>query len=183
MQVGDNVPVSDIADLMVVAITPNRSMVWQSAQGDTISWVLALYPINGSQTRLVWRIHTIYDWRSPLLVADLFTDLADLVAVRQNMLGIKARAEGAPLPDQASLNAEVALWTLTFLGLLVAAGGLIVRRDWLRPLLAVSVGSLIMIGLVLVKPPFWVDGLVTLGVCGGLGWLYWPAARQARPRP
>jgi hypothetical protein len=71
------------------------------------------------------------------------------------------------------------LWLVTFLGFLVAETGLVVRRDWLRPLLAVSATGLITIGLVLLKPPVWVDGLVAIGVCVGLWWTYRPAARSA----
>jgi hypothetical protein len=67
-------------------------------------------------------------------------------------------------------------------GFLVAEAGLVVRRDWLRPLLAVSATGLITIGLVLVKPPLWVDGLVTLGVYVGLWGVYRPAARRASSR-
>jgi hypothetical protein len=45
--------------------------------------------------RLVWRIHLgPYNWASPLILAQLFADLAGFVVVRQNLRGIKARAEG-----------------------------------------------------------------------------------------
>ncbi len=62
---------------------------------------------------------------------------------------------------------------------LVAEAGLVVRRDWLWPGLAVSATGLLTVGLLLVAPPLWVDGLVTLGVCVGLWWMYRPAARRA----
>jgi hypothetical protein len=74
---------------------------------------------------------------------------------------------------------ELALWVVAFLAFLVAEAGLVVRRDWLRPLLAVSATGLITVGLLLVKPPLWVDGLITLGAWAGLWWLYRPAAQKA----
>jgi hypothetical protein len=39
--------------------------------------------------------------------------------------------------------------------------------------------GLITVGLMLLKPPIWVDGLATLGVFVGLWWMYRPAARRA----
>ncbi|TME00856.1 MAG: hypothetical protein E6I80_24290 [Chloroflexi bacterium] len=95
------------------------------------------------------------------------------------MLGIKERAEGATLEAPVVTYTELALWVATFLGFLVAEAGLVVRRDWPRPLLAVSATGLITIGLVLLKPPVWVDGLVTIGVFVGLWWMYRTAARRA----
>lgn len=120
-----------------------------------------------------------YQWTSPYVIPQLFSDLADLVAVRQNMLGIKERAEGAMLAAPAVTYTELALWLVTFVCFLVAEAGLVVRRDWLRPLLAVSATGLITISLVLLKPPLWADGLVTLGLCVGLRWTYRPASRRA----
>ena len=64
---------------------------------------------------------------------------------------------------------------------MAAEAGLVVRRDWLRPGLAVSATGLITIDLLLVKPPLWVDGLVTVSVLVGLWWIYRPANRKAKP--
>jgi hypothetical protein len=179
MQVGDNVPISPIANIKVAAVEPNRYLLWKGESGHD-SWILALYPIDASHMRLVWRMHDApYQWTSPYVIPQLFSDLADLVAVRQNMLGIKARAEGGGPPAPVVVYTELALWVATFLGFLVAEAGLVVRRDWLRPLLAVSATGLITVGLVLVKPPVWVDGLATLGSLVGLWWIYRPVAHRA----
>lgn len=177
LKVGDNIRIG-LGTFKVVAVEPNHSLVWASENGG-YSMALALYPLDASHTRLVWRIHGVYDWTSPYIVPQLFSDGVDLIAVRQNMLGIKERAEGATPEAPAVTYTELALWLATFLGFLVAEAGFVVRRDWLRPLLAVSTTGLITIGLVLLKPPIWVDGLGTLGVCVGLWWMYRPAARGA----
>ncbi len=156
--------------------------IWEGVNYRVVM-ALGLYPLDASHTRLVWRIHNApYNWASPYVVTQLFTDAADFFAVRQNMLGIKARAEGVAPISQALLNTEAALWAVMFLGFLVAETGLVVRRDWLRPLLAVSATGLLMVGLVLIRPPVWVDGLVTLGVCVGLWWIYRPTAHRASVR-
>jgi hypothetical protein len=91
-----------------------------------------------------------------------------LIAIRQNMLGIKARAEGTGPPAPAIVYTELALWVAAFLGFLVAEAGLVVRRDRVRPLLDVSATGLIAVSLLLVKPPLWIDGLVTIGIFVGL---------------
>src|SRR5437762_2644572 len=137
--------------------------------------VMVLYPVDASHTRLVWRQHAAYNWTSPsLIIPQLFSDGADLIAIRQNMLGIKEHTEGAGPEAPAVVYTELALWVAVFLGCLVAEAGLVVRRDWLRPGLAVSATCLLTVGLLLVKPPVWVDGLVTLGMWAGLWKTYWP---------
>ncbi len=180
LKVGDTISILKGNNWKVVAVEPNHYLVWESKGGHD-SMVLALYPVDVSHTRLVWRIHnnTPYDWTSPYIVPQLFTDGVDLLAIRQNMLGIKARAERAGPPAPAVVYTELALWVVAFLGFLIAEAGLVVRRDWLRPLLAVSATGLITVGLLLVKPPVWVDGLVTLGSLVGLWWLYRPTVRRA----
>jgi hypothetical protein len=95
------------------------------------------------------------------------------------MLGIKERAEGVVPEALAVTYTELALWIAAFLGFLVAEAGLVVRRDWLRPLLAVSMTGLITVGLLLLKPPIWVDGLATLGICVWLWWMYRSPAQRA----
>ena len=182
LTVGDEMPIWKGITWKVVAVEPNRSLVWESASGrDSI--VLALYPLDASHTRLVWRIHNApYDWTSPsVLLPQLFSDFADVIAVRQNLLGIQARAEGVRPEAPAIMYTELALWLAVFLGFLGACAGLVIRRDWLRPGLAASATGLITIGLVLVKPPLWTDGLITLGVLVGLWWTYRPDARRAIP--
>jgi hypothetical protein len=111
---------------------------------------------------------------SGYIVAQLFADLADGIAGRENLLGIKRRAEGAPLGTPAMLHLELnlALWLAAFAGFLVAEAGLVVRRHWIRPLLVVSATALLAIGLILVRPPTWVDKLATFCVFMGLWWMY-----------
>ena len=182
LRVGDDLPVWRANTYKVVAIEPNRFLVCESASGRD-SMTLALYPLDASHTRLVWRKRDApYLWTSPsVLIPQLFADAVDVIAIRQNMLGTKARAEGAGPPALTVVYSELALWMATFLGFLVAETGLVLRRDWLRPGLAVSATGLITIGLLLVKPPLWVDGLVTTGVLMGVWWMYRSTAQRAMP--
>ncbi|HEX6551671.1 MAG TPA: hypothetical protein VF026_02830 [Ktedonobacteraceae bacterium] len=182
LKVGDDLPIWRGNNYKVVAVEPNRFLVWESQSGRD-SMTLALYPLDASHTRLVWRKHDApYIWTSPpVLIPQLFADAVDVIAIRQNMLGIKARAEGAGPPAPTVFYTELALWLAAFLGFLVAEAGLAVRRDWVRPLLAVSSTGLITVGLLLVKPPVWADGLATLGILAGLWWMYRSATRRAVP--
>ena len=181
VKVGDDLAIGKGNIFKVVAVEPNHYLVWASPDGG-YSMAVALYPLDANHARLVWRIHGTYTWASPsVLIPQLFSDGADVIAVRQNMLGIKARAEGVAPEAPAIMYTELALWLAAFLSFLVAEAGLVVRRDWLRPLLAVSATGLITVGLVLIKPPIWVDGLTMIGVCVGLWWTYRAAARRAEP--
>ena len=181
LSVGDTISIMKGVDYQVVAVEPNQYLVWASPDGGW-SMVVALYPVDATHTRLVWRQHAVYNWTTPYIVAQLFSDGADVIAIRQNLLGIKARAEGAGPPAPALVYTELALWVAAFFAFLVAEAGLVVRRDWLRPGLAVSVSGLFTVGLLLLKPPIWVDGLVTLGILVGRWWVYRPAAGRASVR-
>ncbi len=182
LKAGDTLPIWRGNNYKVVAVEPNHCFVWESKSGQD-SMTLALYPLDTSHTRLIWRKRDApYIWTSPfILIPQLFSDLADLIAIRQNLLGIKERAEGVTLEAPVVTYTELALWVVTFLGFLAAEVGLVVRRDWLRPLVAVSETGLNTVGLVLIKPPIWVNGLITLGSLAGLRWIYRPAAQKAMP--
>jgi hypothetical protein len=179
LSVGDTISIMKGVDYQVVAVEPNHFLVWASPDGGW-SMAVALYPVDASHTRLVWRQHAAYNWTAPYIVSQLFSDGADLIAIRQNMLGIKERAEGSGPPTPTLVYTELALWVAAFLAFLLAEAGLVVRRDWLRPGLAVSTTGLLTIDLILLKPPVWVDGLVTLGAWVGLWKTYRPNGHRGR---
>jgi hypothetical protein len=75
LKVGDDIRIG-LGTFKVVALEPNHSLVWASPNGEW-SMALALYPVDANHTRLVWRIHGIYDWTSLYSVPQLFTDGAE----------------------------------------------------------------------------------------------------------
>jgi hypothetical protein len=97
-KVGDEVPLSRVAKLFFFEIEPNNYLVWSEDKGDTpgaFTW--ALYPIDGSHTRLVSRIGWNFHWSEPnLLLLDFFTEFTDHLAVREILRGVKGRVEGHP---------------------------------------------------------------------------------------
>lgn len=57
--------------------------------------VVAVTPTNDGRTRLVNRIHAVYDWRHPLdaSLGVVLMEFGDFAMNRRMMRGIKARAE------------------------------------------------------------------------------------------
>lgn len=169
---GDTMPIWKGIDYIVAAVEEDRYVVWESKSGRD-SMALALYPLDTTHTRLVWRIRNgPYNWTSSFILLQLFTDACDFLAVRQNMLGLQSRAEGMAPEASALAYGELGLWLALFVAFIVAEVGLIVRRDWARPLVATFATGLITIGLVLGRPAVWVDGFAVLAVYMGLVWIY-----------
>jgi hypothetical protein len=70
--------------------TPNRTWTWR------------LTPVHGGQTRLVTRMHTVYEWRRPLvLFTVVLMECADFPMMRRMMRGIRDRAESVETPVAA----------------------------------------------------------------------------------
>ncbi len=59
------------------------------------TWAWRLSPTDGTATRLVTRIHAVYDWQRPLtaLLGVLLMEFGDFAMQRRMLRGIKARAE------------------------------------------------------------------------------------------
>ena len=187
LKVGDTVPVWRKLDFPVVAVATNQFLVIASANKHD-SMALGLYPVDPSHTRLVWRIHLgPYTWTSPFIAAQLFTDVADFVAVRQNLRGIKARAEGKRPESERIVYTELLLWVSCFVVFITAEVILLVTKGLLRPLMAVVGSGLMTAWLVLVQPPLWIT---LIGTLASLAFLWWAfrtdslaATKKLEPRP
>ncbi len=173
LKAGDLLPVWRDITHRVVAVQPNEYLLDSSPSGRD-SWLWALVPVDARRTRLIWRMrHAPYDWSSPSFLArQLATDLGDFVVVRNILLGIRERAEGRPIGSLAAGTAAVGLWLLAFAAFLASLVAVVVRRDWLRPLLAVMGTCATTLLLVFSMPPVWVDALAVVAVYGGLWWVY-----------
>jgi len=164
---GDVVPIWRGIGFPVRAIQTNRYMVFAS-DDDKNSMALELLPAGAGRTRLVWRIRLApYNWKSPPVLLQGFTDVADFIAVRQNLLGIKVRAEGKAPESSVWMHVALALWVLSFLLFLTAEIGLVVREDPYGPLIAAMATGLITVFLVLANLALWVDllGVLVAGLC------------------
>jgi hypothetical protein len=178
LAVGDKMPIfpatppftSDVFQT-VASIQPNQYLLTKGGDGTT--WVWALYSLDGSatpQTRLVWRMRSApYVWTSPVIAAQLLTELVDYVAVSENMLGIKERVEGWVTPAYA-LYLQAGLWLIVFIVYLAANIGIVTWRRWRRALLVALAAGLVTIALALSRPPLWMDVVAAVAACAGWGW-------------
>lgn len=140
---------------------------------------MGLYPVDENHTRLVGRIRLgPYNWKSRWIAAQLFADAADFIAVRQNLLGIKARVEGGALESAGRMHGELALWLLSFAVFVLAEIGLIVSKELSLPLLVAASTGFLTVWLVLAKPPVWMD---VFGLLAGVA-LVWRVFRSPEIR-
>jgi len=99
LQIGQWVPMSPFTTpsertaLKVHSFEGNEWLLWNKPDS---TWVWRLTPTNNDQTRLVTRIHAVYDWHHPLMavLGVLLMEFGDFAMLRRMLRGIKARAEG-----------------------------------------------------------------------------------------
>ena len=94
---------TDKTAFRVGAVDTERWLLWAKADS---TWVWQLKPSDDNGTRLVTRIHAVYDWRHPLSTAMgvVLMEFGDFAMLRRMLRGIKARAE--TLGHQASQPAD-----------------------------------------------------------------------------
>jgi hypothetical protein len=98
LRVGQWVPMSPAATptdrtvFKVHSFEVNEWLLW--AKPDS-TWLWRLTPAGSNGTRLVTRIHAVYDWRHPptALLDVLLMEFGDFAMLRRMLRGIKARAE------------------------------------------------------------------------------------------
>jgi hypothetical protein len=111
LQVGDRVPMiaGEEVGPVVKELEPNHRMLWWDGQGE-FTWEWLLEPVDDHRTRLVTRIQEAYPplWSRRMLHA-IVASTGDIVMVRKQLRGIKARAErlARAAPDFASATAGI----------------------------------------------------------------------------
>lgn len=138
---GDEVPISPAGGLEFRAIEPNRYLIWGGEPGwGGITW--ALYPIDETHTRLVFRARISYSWKQPVqLFYDLLTEFTDHVAVRKILQGVKGRVEGHIEP-MSRANLEFALYVAAAFLFFAAIIRLLIHPfSWARWLSGLATGT------------------------------------------
>lgn len=162
-KVGDEVPISPAGGLVFYAIEPNQYFVWSGEAGwGGYTW--ALYPIDENHTRLVSRARFSYTWSKPSQLAlDLFTELAEHLAVPKILQGVQGRVEGH-VEAMAQANTEFAIYLGSAL-LFVAAEVLILLRPLTRSraLAGIAAGAAWLITWY-APMAIWFGGILDLGV-------------------
>jgi hypothetical protein len=98
LEVGQWVPMSPTSSpsertaLKVHSFEVNKWLLWTKPDS---TWAWQLTPTDDGETRLVTRIHAVYDWRHPLMavLGVLLMEFGDFAMIRRMLQGIKARAE------------------------------------------------------------------------------------------
>jgi hypothetical protein len=141
-EVGDEVPISAIHSMVFYAIEPNQYLVW-TGKGDaapaSLAW--ALYPLDDSHTRLVSRVRWRYQLTGPVSAGmALFVDLADHIAVRKILQGVKGRVEGQIEPVWVA-DAEFIVFVAAYVVFVAARIALLARPlTWTSWLTACGAG-------------------------------------------
>jgi hypothetical protein len=95
LQVGDLVPmvVGQEIGPRVKELEPNRRMLWWDGHGE-FTWEWMLDPLDDQTTRLLCRVQEAYPplWSRRMLYA-VAASIGDIVMVRKQLRGIRARAE------------------------------------------------------------------------------------------
>ena len=91
---------SEVTALRVEGFEVNRWLLWRKPDS---TWAWTLTDLGNGSTRLVTRVHAVYEWKKPLsaLLGVLLMEFGDFAMMRRMMRGIKARAE-TPNPKAAS---------------------------------------------------------------------------------
>jgi hypothetical protein len=81
----------------VDSFAENEWLLWHKPDS-TWSWVL--HDLSDGKTRLITRIHVLYDWSRPAYSAFgvVLMEFGDFPMMRRMLLGIKQRAESTPRP-------------------------------------------------------------------------------------
>jgi hypothetical protein len=98
LEVGQWIPMSpsgapsDRTAFKIQSFEVNTSLLWSKPDG---TWAWRLTPAENNQTRLVTRVHAVYDWRHPLtaVFGVILMEFGDFAMQRRMLRGIKARAE------------------------------------------------------------------------------------------
>jgi hypothetical protein len=83
----------------------NEWLLWSKPDS---TWAWHLTATDDGGTRLVTRIHAVYDWRNPpmALLGVLLMEFGDFAMLRKMLRGIKARAESLVLDNPARRKAR-----------------------------------------------------------------------------
>lgn len=97
LRVGQWVPMSPGTPTVETAFTVagldvDRWLLWSKPDG---TWAWMLTGLDNGTTRLVTRVHAVYDWRKPALalLGVVLMEFGDFAMMRRMLLGIKERAE------------------------------------------------------------------------------------------
>jgi hypothetical protein len=97
LEVGQWIPMSpgtpsDLTAFKVHSFEVDRWLLWTKPDS---TWAWRLSPTDGGSTRLVARIHAVYEWKHPMqaMLSLILMEFGDFAMLRRMLRGIKERAE------------------------------------------------------------------------------------------
>jgi hypothetical protein len=175
-QIGDPVCMAANACASFISvIEPNQWFGWQASDenGKPVwNFVFGLFPVDNTHTRLV--VRESFDPHAMPAAVITMIEIPDVVMELKALDTVKNRVEGQSGSALATIY-EIVVWLAAFVIGLVA-GVLYVQRPNGSRFLAVGVVAVsVLLALTFLFPPFWLRGLLDLGLLAGLVW----SARQS----
>lgn len=181
LAVGDKVEMNDAYYFFVNSIEPNRSIVLGCSSNPCYGSMLwSLEPIDANHTRVIHRLRMQYQWLKPDIPVLLFTDMADHVAVRKLLLGLKDRAEGTAEPF-ANQALELGLYLLFFVECIVSMGLVLTRRPWAQSWTLALVAAFSLLFALYSTVDFWIKAVPAVILLVALIRLFVTGRRQGEP--
>lgn len=172
-QVGDPICMArNVCTSKVFIVEPNQFFGWQSfAEDGSPAWtfILGLYPLNATQTRLV--IRESFSETAMPAIALLVLEIPDSVMGLKALHTVKARAEGAAATPLVTVL-EILFWFGALLPGVIAGGLVLTRSSWLAPLALGLLSVLVLLVLTFLYPPLWLRAVSVAGLVSGLVWLW-----------
>ena len=111
LEIGQWVPMSPTAPTIETAFKVDGFVVdqWLLWAKPDSTWLWQLTETSPGTTRLVTRVHAVYDWRKPALavLGVVLMEFGDFAMMRRMLLGLKSRAETLHRSGQPSPGASV----------------------------------------------------------------------------
>ncbi len=128
---GDVLPLSVAATLVYGPVQPNHVVVWKSRNNPCDGvFIWELVPIDGNNTRLISRIRWNYVKTPGGFALGAFTELADHIAVRKILQGVRDRAEGRPAESLTAEAVEIFAALLALVNLIIGLFYVAFWRKW-----------------------------------------------------
>lgn len=172
-QVGDPICMArGVCPNKVFIVEPEQFFGWQSFADDgTPAWtfVLGLYPLNRTQTRLI--IRESFSETAMPAAALLALEIPDSVMGLKALHTVKARAEGAAAKPLVTAL-EILLWFGALLPGIIAGILVLTRSAWQAPLALGLLSVLVLLVLTFLYPPLWLRAISVAGLVSGLAWIW-----------
>ncbi len=156
----------------VTTIEPNRWLSWQSADetGNPVwTFTFGLFPIDQTQTRLV--IRESFHRNALPAPALLAIEIPDVVMEQKALNTVKVRAESRVEPGIITVY-EIGVWLAALVMGVISGWLYVTQRQGRRGLANGTVAVLVLLLLTFAFPPYWLRGVLDLGLLAGLVWSF-----------